>query len=841
MKRFFLLTSLLCLFSAFSLPQKTTAQGLITGQITDIKGEPLPGAHVEIPAEGKVSIANEKGVYRIEKLEPGTYELLFSYVGYQTEKRTTRVVEGTAKTILHVQMQEQIISLNALEVRALRPSQEAPFTSETLNKKQLSKADNGRDIPYLLQDLPSVLVTSDAGAGIGYTDLRIRGIDATRINVTINGIPLNDAESQKVYWVDLPDLVGSLQDLQIQRGVGASTNGPAAFGASLNLNTLQNNVQPSALIRSSAGSFNTLHTAVNFQTGLLGPRAKNKKEPQGFFFGSRLSRIQSDGYIDRASARLRSYYAEAGYQSSLSELRLIAFGGHERTYQAWYGVPAEYLDDPQQRTYNPAGTEKSGEPYPDEVDDYTQQHFQALFKRRLNPNYYFNLAAHYTRGYGYYEQYKADEWMADYGLADSLFCPDGQCPTDLVRRRWLSNHFYGAVWALHYTSNSTSLRLIYSGATNRYIGDHFGEVIWAQRFGQSEKDLRYYQNNAQKSEVNNYLKLEYRPSLTWLFYLDAQSRYLNYQFEGKNSDGQAAPQEVSLHFFNPKAGFSWFINEQLRAYASVAVGHREPNRNDYVDSSPESRPHPEKLTDFELGFRQTGEKFQSGLTLYYMLYKDQLALTGQINDVGEYTRINIPQSFRRGLEAELRYRPLRSIQLSLNATLSDNRIKNFTEYIDAYSDAGEFSQIRVEHENTPLAFSPAFLAKGSLQWNINPPHAQKGAWIFTLFGQYVSRQYIDNTGDVKASIDPYFLSEARLSWRTTWPTDRLSFGESPQDKARQIELFVQINNLFNTLYETNAWVYKNISLDTSSKNYLLGYYPQATRHFFVGAKLHVGQ
>ncbi len=836
-----LLINTLCLlfFSFFS--QTTTAQGLITGQVTDIEGEALPGAHVEIRSPKKIAITNEKGVYRLEGLQPGTYELFFSYVGYQTEKRTTRIVEGTSKTILHVQMQKQIVSLTALELRALRPSQEAPFTSEMLDKKQLDKEDNGRDIPYLLQNLPSVIATSDAGTGIGYTDLRIRGIDATRINVTINGIPLNDAESQKVYWVDLPDLVGSLQDLQIQRGVGSSTNGPAAFGASLNLNTLQNNHRPSASFRSSAGSFNTLHTAVSLQTGLLGPRAKNKKDPKGFFLNSRLSRIQSDGYIDRASARLRSYYTEMGYQNPLSELRLIAFGGHERTYQAWYGVPAEYLNDPQQRTYNPAGTEKSGEPYPDEVDDYTQQHFQALFKRKLSPNYYFNLAAHYTRGYGYYEQYKAEELMADYGLIDTAFCPNGQCSTDLVRRRWLSNHFYGTTWALHYTSNSTNLRLIYGGAANRYIGDHFGEVIWAQRFGQREKDLRYYQNTARKNEANNYLKLEYRPSSDWLFYLDAQSRFLNYQFEGKNSDGQAAPQEVSLHFFNPKAGLSWFINEQMRAYASVAIGQREPNRNDYVDSSPDSRPLPERLTDFELGFRQNGEKLQTGLTLYYMLYRDQLTLTGQINDVGEYTRINIPQSFRRGIEAEAHYRLLRPLRLLLNATLSDNRIKRFAEYIDAYGNAGEFSQIRVEHENTPLAFSPSLIAKAGLQWALNPSHSSKGAWTLSFFGQYVSRQYLDNSGDRQASIDPYLVSEARISWSRSWQLGRLSFGESPDDKTNRLEFFFQVNNLFNTLYETNGWVYKSISLDTSAKNYLLGYYPQATRHFLLGAKIRLGQ
>ncbi len=835
--RFPLFLSSLLFFIGLSA-NALTAQGLITGQIIDETGDPLPGAHVYVVQTRQVFIADKQGVYRIEELTPGLYELHFSFVGYQTVSRKTKVVEGTSKTILHVQLTNKYVQLEGLEVRALRPSEEAPFTTTTVSAKDIATQDAGRDIPFLLQQLPSLIATSDAGTGIGYTDMRIRGVDATRINVTINGIPLNDAESQKVYWVDLPDLASSVRDIQIQRGAGASTNGTGAFGANININTLQKRTTAGAELRLSGGSFNTRRATLALNSGLL-KTDNNHKENNGFFFHSRLSLIQSDGYIDRATADLRSYYLESGYQNKQAELRLIAFGGHERTYQAWYGVPAERIDDPEQRTYNPAGTEKPGDPYPDEVDDYTQHHFQALYKQQLNNNLYLNLAGHYTRGFGFYEQYKANELMSDYGLSDTLFCPAGNCRTDLVRRRWLDNHFFGTTWAFHYTNNATNLRLIYGGAANKYLGDHFGEVIWAQYFGQTEKDLRYYENDATKQEINNYLKLEYRPRNNLLLYTDLQSRRVNYDFQGKSATGNEVPQSVKLHFFNPKAGISWLINDKMRTYASVAFAQREPNRNDYVDSSPESRPKPEKLTDFELGFRQTGEKFRAGITLYYMHYRDQLALTGQINDVGEYTRINIPQSFRRGIELEGQYRLGAGFSLSLNTTLSDNRIVAFDEFIDSYSQAGYEGQEVVRHENTPLAFSPSFIFKSRLEWD-KQLNEKKGCRLKAmLFSQYVSRQHLDNSGSSIAIIAPYFVHDLQISWsRPLANANRTT--SSADEKQSSIHLFLQINNLFNTLYSANGWVYKAYmpgDADFITLNYLLAYYPQATRHFFGGVQL----
>ena len=810
------------------------AQGVITGQITDAEGEPLPGAYIKVLQTGQVATANETGLYRVEGLEPGTYDLRFSFVGFKPELRTTRVKEGTAKTIMHVQLKEEVIQLKGLEVRANRVELLGTATTTVLRQKELMAADDARDLPYLLQGLASVLVTSDAGAGVGYTDLRVRGVDATRINATINGIPLNDAESQKVYWVDLPDIVSSMEDLQLQRGVGSSTFGTGAFGANLNLSTLSDRSKPRAELRLGGGSFNTRRATFSYTSGLLGHRAK-AKEPEGAFLYGRFSRILSDGYIDRASSDLRSYYAEAGYRFARAELRFVAFGGHERTYQAWYGVPAEYIDEPDLRTYNPAGTEKPGEPYPDEVDDYTQQHYQLFYKRQLNRNWYLNLAAHYTKGFGYYEQYKAEQELDAYGLLSPPVCQSGDCTTDLVRRRWLDNDFYGAVWGLHYTNNSGTFNLSWAGGVNRYEGLHYGEVIWAQIYGLSEKDHRYYEDRAVKSEANTFVKATYTIQDRLSLQADLQLRQMDYAYAYRQLNQDARASHL---FFNPKLGLTYELGSGSWLFAFVAHAQREPNRNDYVDASPESVPRPERMMDYELGFRQMNQKLQFALTLYYMDYRDQLVLSGKINDVGEYTRINVARSYRRGIEAEAGWMAREDLQLSLNATLSDNRIRKFDEYVDVYTELGDYYQEVFVRENTPLSFSPALIAKGGLQWN---PSFLKRAWTLRFFSQYVSRQYIDNSGDERASLAPYWVSEARIGWsRDLFARSAAPFGlpgAAGREKVGSLHLFLQVNNLFNALYETNAWAYKYIALPPGGTQYLLGYYPQAGRNFVVGGRI----
>ncbi len=829
MKRIF---SLL-LWLGFSLwSAALPAQGVITGQLTDAGGDPLPGAHVKVLETGDLTIADETGLYRIEGLQPGTYHLRFSFVGFKPVVRTTVVKEGTSKTILHLQLKEEVIQLQGLEVRANRNVLMQICPSALVSSKKITDADDARDLPYILQTLPSVLVTSDAGAGIGYTDLRIRGVDATRINVTINGIPVNDAESQKVYWVDMPDILSSLNDLQVQYGLGSSSLGAGAFGANLNLSTLGDRSKPAADVRLALGSFNTRRATFAYSSGLLGPKARAKKAV-GAFLSARLSRISSDGYIDRASSNLRSYYAEAGYRFPEAELRFVAFGGHERTYQAWYGVPARFIDDPEQRTYNPAGTEKPGEPYPDEVDDYTQQHYQLFFKKRLNRNCYLNLAAHYTKGFGYYEQYKAGQNLGDYGLVDSVFCQAPQtCTTDLVRRRWLDNDFYGGVWGLHYTNNPGTFNLSWAGGLNRYEGLHYGEVIWAQLYGQNEKDWRYYEDEATKSEANTFVKATYTLRDRLNFRADLQLRRVKYAYTYRQLGEKA---EDTRLFFNPKLGLSYDLAGQSRLFAFVALAHREPNRNDYVDASPQSVPRPERMVDYELGFRQMGDKLSAAITLYYMDYRDQLVLNGKINDVGEYTRVNIPRSYRRGLELQLGYHPTADLAFSLNATLSQNRIVYFEEYVDAYGDLGQYFQEVFVWENTPLAFSPSLMAKGGLQWAL--PFGKR-SWSLRFFTQYVSGQYINNAGDERAYLNPYFVSEARIAWkRDLFMQGAAAFGASrKREKVGSLHLFLQVNNLFNALYATNAWAYKFYDFPFG-KQYVLGYYPQATRNFMAGLRM----
>ncbi|MCB0640590.1 MAG: TonB-dependent receptor, partial [Phaeodactylibacter sp.] len=549
--------------------------------------EPLAGAGVFVLETQKGTSTDERGVYKLQGLEPGTYTLRVTYVGYERALRKGQIVKGTSQTILHVQLTETVFTMEGVTVRATRAQEEAPFTFKTLDQKELQVNDLGVDMPYLLQWTPGVVVTSDAGTGVGYTGIRIRGTDPTRVNVTINGIPLNDAESQGVFWVNMPDFAASVQDVQIQRGVGTSTHGAGAFGATINLNT--SDLEPEAYGRLSTafGSFNTWKGSANFGTGLLHDK---------FTLDGRISRIQSDGYIDRGSANLESFYLSGAYTGDKSLLRLVLFSGQEVTYQAWNGVPAAFVDDPELRTYNSAGTEKPGEPYENEVDNYGQTHYQALYHQFLSRNWNLDLALHYTRGAGYFEQYKADQNRLDYGL-DTVFLAQDSIVTesDLVRRLWLDNHFYGGTYALNYVNNSSRLKVTLGGAWNQYLGAHYGERLWGELLpAGAEPVARYYENDATKTDFNTFLKVDYDLTEKLQIFGDLHFRQVDYTFLGFNRNLENVEQSVQLRFFNPKAGLAYVLNEQTDLYASFAVGQREPNRDDFVNSTPESRPTPEK-------------------------------------------------------------------------------------------------------------------------------------------------------------------------------------------------------------------------------------------------------
>ena len=585
MKPNFLMLALLCLLSS-----NAWAQVSLRGKITDAIGQGLAGANVWLEGLKRGTTSDRFGGFSLPNLSAGTYQLVISYVGYQDLVET---VELNSSHELNFVLSEKTYSMDALVVKSTRSDRKTPMTYSNLNAEQIGKNNQGQDVPFILQWTPSAVVTSDAGTGIGYTGIRIRGTDATRINVTINGIPLNDAESQGTFWVNMPDFASSTNDVQIQRGVGTSTNGASAFGASINLNTAKVNQDAYAELNGTVGSFNTLRSNVQFGTGLL---------KSGFSVDGRLSKISSDGYIDRARSDLSSYFVSAAWTGKKQLLRLNVFSGHEITYQAWNGVPANLINDRETRTYNSAGTEKPGEPYNNEVDNYRQTHYQLIFNRAIAPAWNLNLALHYTRGLGFYEQYKAGESFADYNIQAPN---DSIRTTDLVRQLWLDNDFYGGVYALSYNKGKVDFSL--GGGYNIYDGRHYGKLPWLQYSGDYVLGDKFYQSTSLKKDFNAYAKLNYQLARSLYAYVDLQVRSIHYSLEGNDRQKRDISLEDQLGFFNPKFGFSYLPNSHSTWYTSFAVANREPNRDDYL-SALSNFPKPERLYDTELGYKYAGKK-----------------------------------------------------------------------------------------------------------------------------------------------------------------------------------------------------------------------------------------
>jgi len=792
--------SLLFSSSAFS-------QAMLSGQVTGQSGEPLAGASVLIKETGQGTATDLNGYYQIEPVKAGNYTLRVTYVGYEMASQQFTVAQGA--TNLNIVLPEKAVQIAPLTVKATRAGAETPMTYTTVSKEELEKLNLGQDVPFVLRWTPSAVVTSDAGAGVGYTGIRIRGTDPTRINVTINGIPLNDAESQGVFWVDLPDFVSSTSDIQIQRGVGTSTNGAGAFGATINLNTSKLRPDPYAEVNTSYGSFNTQKANLQLGTGLI----KNK-----FAFDARLSRITSDGYIDRATADLSSYYLSGAYFGEKSSLRFNHFSGHEITYQAWNGVPADSLENRDSRTYNSAGTEKEGAPHEDEVDNYRQTHYQLLFDHQFSSNWALNLSLHYTRGKGYFEQYKADQSLADYGIAPLEIGDSTIAQSDLIRRLWLDNDYYGGIYAFNYEGRRFDFTL--GGGYHIYEGRHFGEVTWAEFAGSSEKDDRYYENDARKSDFNIYGRVNYEVLPALFAYLDLQYRRVGYEFLGFNRQGENVEQMVELNFFNPKAGLYYQLNNASNLYASFAVANREPNRNDYVETTADSRPEPETLYNTELGYRYQDEKSTLQANIYYMLYHDQLVLNGEVNDVGAYTRVNVDESYRLGLELAGGVQILPFLRFDGNVTLSRNRVQAFTEFVDVYDENFNWvEQEAIMHEETELSFSPSIIAGAGPTVEVLPAISRQSLSLSWLT-KYVGKQYIDNTSDERNTIDAYSFTDLRLRY------------ELNPNWGKQIAVTFLVNNAFDALYETNAWSYRYVVDGSTAIDQ--GFYPQAGRNYLLG-------
>jgi len=783
-------------------------QTSFTGQVTDERGEPLIGANLFVSELDRGTATDDRGFFDLGQLPKSDFKIEVSYVGYQTRQVT---ISSNQRMPMTITLREDPVFTGEVIVSATRADERTPMTYSTVNRETLQKNNLGQDVPFVLRWTPSAVVTSDAGTGVGYTGIWIRGSDPTRINITVNGIPLNDSESQGVFWVNMPDFTSSTEDVQIQRGVGASTNGAGAFGATINLNTSKVHKKAYASTDLTAGSFGTLKGNLRFGTGLL---------DNGFTVDGRLSRITSDGYIDRASADLSSWYLSGAWIGERSSVRLNAFSGSEVTYQAWNGVDASLVDDPATRTSNTAGTEKAGDPYDNEVDDYGQTHLQLLFNHELSEQWYLNLAGHYTLGQGFFEQYKADEDFADYGLSPIVLGGETINTTDLIRRRWLDNDFYGATYSLHYNGSDQRLRATLGGGYHIYQGAHFGEILWARYAAESEIRDRYYDNDAEKRDFNIFAKFNYALNDRWDTYLDLQLRNVSYDFLGVNNDGTQVDQSADLSFFNPKAGIQYRPNERQRAYASFAVAQREPNRNDYVGSTSENRPEAEKLYNLEAGWEQQWTKATLQANVYYMYYQDQLVLNGQINDVGELLRTNVDESYRLGIELVAGGEVAPNLTLQGNLTLSENKVISFTEFVDDYdADFNWIGQQGIQREDTDLAFSPNVLGAAELRYEFLP-QADRHDLSVALRGKYVGRRYLDNSADEANSLDPYFFSDWQLQY-TLRPSG-----------LRAIRLNLQVLNWLDQLYESNGWSYRYFL--GGDAQVLQGLYPQAGRQLMLG-------
>ncbi len=693
--------------------------------------------------------------------------------------------------------QVTILFLQPLEVRAIRASDKAPFAKTNIDKATIVKQNLGADIPFLLNQTPSVVVNSDAGNGIGYTGIRIRGTDATRINVTLNGIPYNDAESMGSFFVNLPDFASSVSSIQIQRGAGTSSNGASAFGATLNMATNEFNERSYIELNNSFGSFNSFKNTIKLGSGLLGKH---------FTIDARLSNITSDGFVDRAKADMQSFYFSTAYINKKSSFRFNVFSGKEKTYQAWYGVSEPMLTT--NRKFNAAGTEKMGEPYNNQTDNYTQTHYQLFFNQSLNTKWSFNTAVFLTRGKGYYEEYKADQRFSKYGLPNQLMGGNTITRTDLVRQRWLDNYFYGQIASLQYKSTKSDITL--GGGWTQYDGLHFGTLPWLQ-IGAAPEKYQYYNLPATKKDANIYAKWQYNLFKHFSSFADLQFRTVSHIMNGFNNNPSLIVNR-HFNFINPKAGIT-YAAKGWQAFLSYAIANKEPNREDF-ESGNFTQPMQETLRDWELGIEKKGIGYSVGATFYYMHYKNQLVLTGKINDVGAYTRTNIPISYRRGVELQGAAVVNKWLNVLGNISFSRNKIREFTEFIDNYDNG---FQATILHSDKDISFSPNTVS--SLALNITP--AKNIEW--SLLNKYVGKQYLDNTQDENRKLNAFFVSDFRTIYTIK------------KKIPKEIQIIFQLNNIFNLRYEPNGYTFSYIAGGASvTENY---FYPMAGRNFMLALNI----
>jgi iron complex outermembrane receptor protein len=786
--------------------QIAKSQFYLSGVLTSKEQKPIPFGVINLKNTYLTTQTNANGEYTFTNLKSGSYVVVTNCFGFKPKTDSVLITENLK---LNIQLNDDNLNLDEVVVNSTRMNANSVFAHNNLTSEDIKKQNIGQDLPYALNSMPSVVINSDAGNGVGYTGIRIRGTDGTRINVTINGVPVNDAESQMTYFVNMPDLLSSTNNIQVQRGVGTSVNGAGAFGASINMQTNTLNEKPYAQINNSFGSFNTIKNTVMAGTGLI---------DNHFTFDARASRINSDGYIDRAFSKMNSYYFSAGYYGKKTVLKAIAFSGNEKIYQAWYYVDQDSLKKGN-RTDNPAGMyiDANGKVkyYNNETDNYKQDNYQLHLIHSFGNKLSANITGHYTKGKGYYEQFKQAESLNKYKMPDVITAHDTITTSDIIRRRWLDNDFIGAIANIDYKPNS-KLNFILGGGYNTYYGKHYGDVVWAQFSNPNDFTPRYYDDKATKKDGNIYLKTYYKPTTKLNVFLDLQMRNVSYDFMGFDTSLlNAQPLNASYTFFNPKAGINYLLAKNTTVYASFGVANKEPNRDDFVQSSTKSRPKSEQLMDLEFGATQRFKNCYIAINLFDMEYQNQLVLNGKINDVGAYNRVNVDASYRRGAEIELNANITKYFTFNGNITLSQNKIKNFNEFNDS-SDVNytTYTQYKKAYKETDIAFSPNVIAAAN--FILKPIKNLE----ISILNKYVGQQFLDNTSNSGRAINPYFVTDFRVNYTIF------------SKLIKEINLMAMIYNISNTQYETNGYTFSYYEGDKLfTKNFLA---PSAPTHVMVG-------
>ena len=790
----------------------------LSGIVRNVKGEALSGANVMLVNTFDGATAGIGGEFKFPNLKKGLYTVQVTYIGY---KNFSQELKLNNSQNLDIVMEPTSVLTEEVLISAARAGEKSPVAYTNIGKEDLKASNFGQDIPYMLIYTPSFVATSDAGNGVGYTNFRIRGTDPTGINVTINGIPMSDAESQSTYFVDIPDMAASTENVQIQRGVGNSTNGAAAFGATIDFQTSKLNPKAYANYNSSVGSFDTYRNNLAAGTGLISDK---------FALDVSLSKINSLGFIDRATADLKSFYVSGGYFTPNTILKATAFSGFEQTYQAWNGVPSvrlnnnlagmeQYYTDglytlaQEQNMINSNSRTYNLYTYKNQVDHYQQDNYQLQFSHKFNPFLNLNASAFCVYGRGYYEEYVTDQDYASYQLAYPVINGLTVDKTDMITRKWLDNVFFGTIFSLNYKKENNTLTI--GGGANEYNGQHFGRVIWAQIAGNTDSDYEWYRSFGSKKDYNIYARYNLQISKKLNATADLQYRFISYDIAGIDENLRNITQNHEYNFFNPKFGVFYSLAVHQDVYFSFSRGNHEPTHDNLTDANPTGKqPTFETLNDFELGYKFKSSTLMVGTNYYYMYYNNQLILTGQINDVGNAIMTNAAKSYRTGLEMMAGINFLRKFNWNLNATISSNKINNFTEYVDDWDNGGPKANLLGK---TDLAFSPALTASSVLSYK-----PLKNTEI-SLLSYYVGKQYIDNTSSNDRKLNPYLVNNLRLDYTTN------------QKLFKELKFKLLINNILNEKYESNGWVYSY--LYNGKRNKMDGYFPQAGTNFLFSVSV----